>query len=103
MEVGFWGNMGGTTHHKEPRMPPTLNETKPFKRKRRNINQTVDALNVPEALLRFQTVTAVTGLSETDVRRRIAAGTFPKPRTLGPKCIRFAAGEVSAWLQAAAT
>ena len=63
-------------------------------------NQTVQALHIPEALLKTQTVTAVTGLSESTIYRKVAAGEFPAPVKDGPRCTRWVAGKVSNWLKA---
>lgn len=62
--------------------------------------QTIQALHIPEALLKIQTVIAVTGLSESTIRRRIAEGKFPSPVKDGTRCTRWVAGQVSNWLRA---
>jgi prophage regulatory protein len=61
--------------------------------------QSVDALRLPEAHLKLQTVVLVTGLSESTIRRRVATGHFPKPIRHGPRCTRWIAGHVCEWLQ----
>jgi prophage regulatory protein len=61
--------------------------------------QTLLALQVPEALLKIQTVVAVTGLSESSIRRRVAEGRFPAPVKDGTRCTRWVAGKVSNWLR----
>lgn len=60
--------------------------------------QTIQALHIPEALLKIQTVVAVTGLSESTIRRKVAAGTFPAPVKDGSRCTRWVAGKVQNWL-----
>ncbi len=62
--------------------------------------QTIQALHIPEALLKIQTVTAVTGMSESTIRRRVAEGKFPAPVKDGTRCTRWVAGQVSNWLRA---
>ena len=62
--------------------------------------QTIHALHIPEALLKIQTVTAVTGMSESTIRRRVAEGKFPSPVKDGTRCTRWVAGQVSNWLRA---
>jgi prophage regulatory protein len=62
--------------------------------------QPMEAVTVPDALLRIQTVTALTGLSVSTIYRLVAAGTFPQPRRLGARCTRWRAGDVTAWLAA---
>lgn len=66
----------------------------------RTPNQTIDSLRVPEAHLKIQVVTAVTGRSESTIRRLVAAGEFPSPIKDGTRCTRWVAGQVSAWLSA---
>ncbi len=66
---------------------------------RRSAGQGVDALRIPEALLKIQTVVAVTGLSEPTIRRRIRSGDFPEPIRMGTRCSRWVALEVSDWLR----
>lgn len=62
--------------------------------------QTIAALHIPEALLKIQTVVAVTGMSESSIRRKIAEGKFPSPVKDGTRCTRWVAGKVSNWLKA---
>jgi prophage regulatory protein len=64
--------------------------------------QTLQALHIPEALLKIQTVTAVTGLSETSIRRKMAEGKFPQPVKDGARCTRWVAANVASWLRARA-
>ncbi len=68
----------------------------------RGCTQPVSAINVPEALLKIETVTAVTGLSKTSIRRKVAQGKFPAPVKDGKRCTRWVAGQVSNWLRAKA-
>lgn len=71
------------------------------RRHNRASSQTIQALHIPEALLKIQTVTAVTGMSESTIRRRVAEGKFPSPVKDGTRCTRWvAAGQVSNWLRA---
>ncbi|UCU97522.1 helix-turn-helix transcriptional regulator [Acidovorax radicis] len=62
--------------------------------------QTLQALHIPEALLKIQTVIAVTGLSESTIRRKVAEGKFPAPVKDGTRCTRWVAGNVTNWLRA---
>jgi len=68
--------------------------------RRNRATQTIQALHIPEALLKIQTVTAVTGLSESSIRRKIAEGRFPAPVKDGVRCTRWVAGRVQDWLRA---
>lgn len=47
--------------------------------------------------IKRQDVESITGLSCTEIYRRIAAGTFPKQVTLGPKCVVWIEAEVQTW------
>ncbi|GAB2662995.1 helix-turn-helix transcriptional regulator [Arenimonas aestuarii] len=49
-------------------------------------------------LVRMPTVLQMVGLSRSEVWRRIAAGTFPKPLKLGPNTSAFVEAEVAAWV-----
>lgn len=62
--------------------------------------QPIAAAQVPDALLRLPTVAAVTGLSESSVRRLTAAGKFPAPVATVERRTRWRAGHVTAWLRA---
>lgn len=66
----------------------------------RAISQPLHALQIAEALLKIQTVKAVTGLSESTIRRKVADGQFPKPVKDGTRCTRWVAGHVTTWLKA---
>lgn len=70
------------------------------RRHNRASSQTIQTLHIPEALLKIQTVTAVTGMSESTIRRRVAEGKFPAPVKDGTRCTRWVAGQVSNWLRA---
>lgn len=54
----------------------------------------------PPRLVRMPTVLQMVGLSRSEVWRRIAAGTFPKPLKLGPNTSAFVEAEVVAWVAA---
>lgn len=64
--------------------------------------QPLNVLNVPEAHLKLSTVVAVTGLSKSTIRRRIADGSFPGPIRHGKRCTRWVSRDVAAWLRAGA-
>jgi prophage regulatory protein len=69
---------------------------------RRYEAQPLETLHIPEARLKLKTVVALTGLSESSIRRRVAAGDFPAPQKYGARCIRWISAEVLDWLSAAA-
>jgi prophage regulatory protein len=49
------------------------------RRHNRHPAQSLHALQIAEALLKIQTVIAVTGRSESTIRRKVADGKFPQP------------------------
>lgn len=61
--------------------------------------QTVTAALVPDARLKIQTVTQLTGMSPSTIRRKVAAGDFPQPVRYGQRCTRWIAGQVTEWLR----
>ena len=71
-------------------------------RKSRESAQSLQAVQIADALLKIQTVIAVTGLSESSIRRKIAEGKFPEPIKDGARCTRWVAGHVTNWLRAKA-
>ncbi len=80
-------------------MQPSPAITAPERRPRRAAVQTLDSLKIPEALLRISTVCAVTGLSESSIRRKVAAGQFPAPVKDGLRCTRWVAADVLTYLR----
>lgn len=62
--------------------------------------QPLEAVNLPDALLKVATVGAVTALSASSIFRKTAAGEFPEPVRLGARCTRWRAADVRAWLAA---
>jgi len=61
--------------------------------------QPLHAAQIQDALLNLRTVQALSGLGKTSIYERIKSGEL-KSVKLGPRCTRFRAGEVQAWLQA---
>ncbi len=62
--------------------------------------QSLQALQIADALLRIQTVVHATGLSTATIYRKVALGEFPTPVRLGRRCTRWKAADVRAWIQA---
>ena len=63
---------------------------------------TAEAATSPPAralgpLLRRDEVIRETGLSRPTIYRRIAAGTFPRPRRIGVQAVAWAASEIEEW------
>ena len=52
-----------------------------------------DALLIP-----MKIVTHMTSLSRATIYRRVAAGTFPKPISLGGRRVAFARGDIERWV-----
>lgn len=50
--------------------------------------------------IKRQKVESITGMSCTEIYRRIAAGTFPGQVALGPKSVVWVEAEVLAWCEA---
>ena len=69
------------------------------KRVRENAAQPLHVALLADALLKMQTVTAITGLSSSSIYRLVAAGELRAIRR-GPRCTRFRASDVNAWLRA---
>ena len=61
--------------------------------------QSLDCLQLPDALLRMQTVVQVTGLSPSSIYRKVAAGQLPIVR-ISLRCTRFRAADVRAFIAA---
>jgi prophage regulatory protein len=68
-------------------------------RKRAQPRQTVLTAQIPEALLKIQTVVELTGLSQSSIRRRVLEQEFPAPVKNGTRCTRWVAGSVMAYLR----
>ncbi|WP_198032496.1 helix-turn-helix transcriptional regulator [Aerolutibacter daejeonensis] len=51
-------------------------------------------------LVRLPVVLARTGLSKSEVYRRVAAGTFPRPTRLGYRTSAWSASEIDQWVDA---
>jgi prophage regulatory protein len=66
----------------------------------RPLPQPLNVLDVPQAHLKISTVIALTGMSESTIRRRIADGHFPPPIHHGKRCTRWVARDVATWLEA---
>jgi prophage regulatory protein len=65
--------------------------------------QPLDAVNIPTARLRMETIVALTGMSRSTIYRWIAEGKFPKPLNGDEGRSLWLAAPVKEWLQAGAT
>ncbi len=54
----------------------------------------------PRRFIKRQAVEDITGLSCSEIYRRVAAGTFPAQINLGPKSVVWIEAEVLAWCEA---
>lgn len=52
-----------------------------------------------DRLLRIRDVMDRTALGSSTIYRRIAAGTFPKPRQLSPARVRWMESEIDIWIE----
>lgn len=57
----------------------------------------------PRRFIKRQIVETITGLSCSEIYRRVAAGTFPSQVALGPKSVVWIEAEVIAWCEARIT
>ena len=55
---------------------------------------------MPKRLIKIKEALYVASLSKTELYRRIAAGTFPKPVRLGPQRVAFLEKDVENWILA---
>ncbi|MBZ9781598.1 AlpA family phage regulatory protein [Pseudomonas sp. REP124] len=65
--------------------------------------QTEQVVLVPDdkpaiQFIKRQKVESITGLSCTEIYRRIAADNFPKQVVLGPKCVVWVEAEIYGWM-----
>jgi prophage regulatory protein len=56
-------------------------------------------LDHPLSLLRLPRVRTYTGLSRSEIYRRVSAGTFPKPVKLGERASAWPSHEITAWIE----
>lgn len=61
--------------------------------------QSIAAAQIPEAHLRLEVVTQLTGISASTIRRKMAEGAFPQPVRHGRRCTRWIAGQITEWLR----
>lgn len=63
--------------------------------------QPLDVVQLDDALLKVETVSAITGLSRTTIYTRMSATppTFPQAIRQGKRCTRWRAGDIKAFLQ----
>ncbi|MDM0043753.1 AlpA family phage regulatory protein [Variovorax dokdonensis] len=71
----------------------------PAQAKRSRFKQPVEAASNPAALLRIETVQALTGLGRSSIYARVKEGSFPHQISLSTRCSRWRAGDVAAWLE----
>lgn len=51
-----------------------------------------------QAILRLPAVKARTGLSRSTIYLRVSEGAFPKPISIGPRCVGWIEAEIEQWL-----
>lgn len=55
--------------------------------------------SAPSRFLRRDDVSALVGLSPTEIYRQIKDDRFPKPLTLGARCVRWDERDVLDWME----
>lgn len=64
-------------------------------------SQPIEVARNPSALLKASTIIALMGVSRSHFYALVAAGKFPPASArLSPKCVRWRASDVTAWLDA---
>ena len=53
----------------------------------------------PPQLLRIQDVMERVGLRKSAIYNRVRAGTFPQPRNLGGRAVRWLAEDIDNWIE----
>jgi prophage regulatory protein len=51
-----------------------------------------------DRIVRFPECIRLTGLSERSIYRKMANGTFPSHRQLGPNCVGWRLSDIRAWI-----
>lgn len=77
--------------------------TKPTAKHTPHKAQPITAADNPDAQLKGETVSALTGRGKSTLYSMVRAGKFPAPIKHGLRCTRWRAGDVTAWLKAQAT
>lgn len=52
----------------------------------------------PDLLIPISEVCTMTGISRATIYRRINEGSFPRPRQVGPRSVRWLLSEVQGWI-----
>lgn len=60
----------------------------------------IDGEKSPVRFIKRPRVKNISGLSDSEIYRRMATGKFPKQVALGPKCVVWVEAEVFAWCEA---
>ena len=51
-----------------------------------------------DPLLTIKQITAETGISRSTIYRLLQSGAFPKPISIGQRCIRWQESDIKAWI-----
>lgn len=73
--------------------------TPPFNKTKQSCLSPIKTHSETGQLWRIRTVVNETGISRTEVYRKIAAGNFPTPVKLGAKAVAWSSRAVQAWIQ----
>ena len=55
-------------------------------------------MSTQERLLRLKSVVEITGISKTEIYRRLAKNSFPKPGRIGPRIVIWRESEIKMWM-----
>lgn len=58
-----------------------------------------DKIAASDRLVPLRVVLAAVGVGSSTIYRWIAAGTFPKPRVLSKRCVRWVWADVNEWIE----
>lgn len=75
---------------------PLLEDLERYRRLKAHTVQTASPTIDP--LLRLPDVRRLTGLARSTIYARVADGSFPAPRRLGPRCVAWSESEIAAWI-----
>lgn len=85
-----------SSHRVKSAATQTLDASRPVVKR-----QPIEVARNPSALLKASTIIALMGVSRSHFYALVAAGRFPKASVrLSAKCVRWRAGNVTAWLDA---
>ena len=61
-------------------------------------DKVIDTITFTNRLLKLREVKAMTSLGATRIYKMINEGKFPRPRQLGPACVRWLESDINSWI-----